>query len=182
MKNWSLLIKRVLVAASCVLFSTILNAATIESYKTTDTEGVNLTSSIFDILLTANTISGGSSNITIDESFVLNSTFDAELGSYNGTLTVGTLLTADVFGLTYTEVYFGTTLLSTDFSASLNYTGGSLMGSYTGGFLDGNFSADGSAVNAMVAEVQAVPVPAAVWLFGSGLLGLVGIARRKKVA
>lgn len=30
-------------------------------------------------------------------------------------------------------------------------------------------------------EVTAVPVPAAVWLFGSGLLGLVGIARRKKV-
>lgn len=29
-------------------------------------------------------------------------------------------------------------------------------------------------------EVQVVPVPAAVWLFGSGLLGLVGIARRKK--
>ena len=25
-----------------------------------------------------------------------------------------------------------------------------------------------------------VPIPAAVWLFGSGLLGLVGIARRKK--
>lgn len=32
------------------------------------------------------------------------------------------------------------------------------------------------------AEVVApVPVPAAVWLFGSGLLGLVGVARRKKV-
>ena len=27
-----------------------------------------------------------------------------------------------------------------------------------------------------------IPVPAAVWLFGSGLLGLVGIARRKKAA
>ena len=28
--------------------------------------------------------------------------------------------------------------------------------------------------------ITAVPVPAAVWLFGSGLIGLVGIARRKK--
>ena len=28
-------------------------------------------------------------------------------------------------------------------------------------------------------EVSAVPVPAAVWLFGSGLIGLVGFARRK---
>ena len=28
--------------------------------------------------------------------------------------------------------------------------------------------------------VTTVPVPAAVWLFGSGLLGLIGIARRKK--
>ena len=31
-------------------------------------------------------------------------------------------------------------------------------------------------------DVQAVPVPAAVWLFGSGLLGLVGVTRRKKQA
>jgi len=27
--------------------------------------------------------------------------------------------------------------------------------------------------------LQAVPVPAAVWLFGSGLIGLIGLARRK---
>lgn len=32
-----------------------------------------------------------------------------------------------------------------------------------------------------VMEVTAVPVPAAVWLFGSGLLGLAGIARRRKL-
>mgnify|MGYP001817467390 FL=1 len=32
----------------------------------------------------------------------------------------------------------------------------------------------------MNTQVNPIPVPAAVWLFGSGLLGLVGIARRKK--
>jgi hypothetical protein len=31
-------------------------------------------------------------------------------------------------------------------------------------------------------QIQAVPVPAAAWLFGSGLLGLAGTARRRKVA
>ena len=29
-------------------------------------------------------------------------------------------------------------------------------------------------------SIEAVPVPAAVWLFGSGLVGLIGVARRKK--
>ncbi|MBI3778776.1 MAG: VPLPA-CTERM sorting domain-containing protein, partial [Gammaproteobacteria bacterium] len=37
-------------------------------------------------------------------------------------------------------------------------------------------------VGTVSAAVAAVPVPAAVWLFGSGLLGLAGIARRKKKA
>ena len=29
-------------------------------------------------------------------------------------------------------------------------------------------------------QITSVPIPAAVWLFGSGLIGLIGIARRKK--
>ena len=33
---------------------------------------------------------------------------------------------------------------------------------------------------AVLITPSAVPIPAAVWLFGSGLLGLVGMARRKK--
>jgi hypothetical protein len=41
----------------------------------------------------------------------------------------------------------------------------------------------GTGANVIEVDVQvvpAVPVPAAAWLFGSGLLGLVGVARRKK--
>ncbi|MDH5766608.1 MAG: hypothetical protein OEZ38_11390 [Gammaproteobacteria bacterium] len=34
--------------------------------------------------------------------------------------------------------------------------------------------------SALVRDLTVVPVPAAVWLFGSGLLGLVGLAKRKK--
>ena len=40
------------------------------------------------------------------------------------------------------------------------------------GFLGPNF--------ANLDEFSAVPVPAAIWLFGPGLLGLIGMARRKK--
>jgi hypothetical protein len=41
-------------------------------------------------------------------------------------------------------------------------------------------SQDGWGVENVRMDVQVVPVPAAAWLFGSGLIGLVGIARRKK--
>jgi hypothetical protein len=34
----------------------------------------------------------------------------------------------------------------------------------------------------VVANSSVVPIPAAVWLFGSGLLGMIGIARRKRTA
>jgi len=47
----------------------------------------------------------------------------------------------------------------------------------------GPFAGFNANFNATMAPTpDAVPVPAAVWLFGSGLLGLVGIARRKKKA
>lgn len=45
--------------------------------------------------------------------------------------------------------------------------------------LDSNFITTPVSVGTTIV-VSAIPVPAAVWLFGSGLLGLVGIARRKK--
>lgn len=44
-----------------------------------------------------------------------------------------------------------------------------------------SLSSNGQLTYTVGAEVAAVPVPAALWLFGSGLLGLVGIGRRKSV-
>ncbi len=43
----------------------------------------------------------------------------------------------------------------------------------------GSWSFDGSTLAYGAAPVSAVPVPAAAWLFGSGLIGLVGVSRRK---
>jgi len=36
--------------------------------------------------------------------------------------------------------------------------------------------------DAEIYQLATIPIPPALWLFGSGLLGLVGVARRKKVA
>ena len=54
--------------------------------------------------------------------------------------------------------------------------------------LDGAFHVNGAGFTTVAYTVHlegtvtasAIPVPAAVWLFGSGLLGLAGVARRKK--
>ncbi|VAW74681.1 hypothetical protein MNBD_GAMMA13-787 [hydrothermal vent metagenome] len=50
-------------------------------------------------------------------------------------------------------------------------------GTFSGVMLD---ISDASAVLSLVGTTAPVPVPAAVWLFGSGLLGLVGIARKRR--
>ncbi len=54
---------------------------------------------------------------------------------------------------------------------------GSLSYATVPGMKDGPFPGFQASFN-----LSPVPVPAAVWLFGSGLLGLVGVARRKKAA
>jgi len=93
---------------------------------------------------------------------------DADLGNAFGS--GWRQLGGDFYGETGSSVLG----FSFDFTAD---AGASLLisGTYTdSGFIDAPVS------SATLATVSTVPVPAAVWLFGSGLIGLVGFARRKK--
>jgi len=92
-------------------------------------------------------------------------------GTYDGSFDIGGgLLTGTFVGLSFSGLSSQPTL-----AGALNYTGGTLAGDLIGGSLE--LAIAGNDVQGKLGAV--VPVPAAAWLFGSGLLGLVGIARRK---
>ncbi len=93
-------------------------------------------------------------------------------GSFNvsGGLLAGTFQDLTVGFLSNNDIMF---------DANLTYTSGSLKGNLTGGRIEGGQNAAGTQLAAKLGPVTVVPVPAAIWLFGSGLLGLAGIARRK---
>ncbi len=76
--------------------------------------------------------------------------------------------------------YWSATEYAPDTSAAWGFFMGS-TGAGAGGLqtsISKNTSGYGWAVHS--GDVSTVPVPAAVWLFGSGLLGLIGVARRKR--
>jgi hypothetical protein len=61
--------------------------------------------------------------------------------------------------------------------------GGVIMGATGfGGSFDSDFDNLRDGAGSGVANVAPIPVPAAVWLFGSGLVGLAGLGRRRRLA
>jgi len=52
---------------------------------------------------------------------------------------------------------------------------------YPAGSANQNIDRTSFGQGSYLVKASVVPVPAAVWLFGSGLVGLIGVARRKKV-
>jgi len=79
-----------------------------------------------------------------------------------------------------TEV-FSTIINNGDFpGVGYNVTENVTIGTTVDFVIDPLFSDDAFDTTRFTAQVELVPVPPALWLFGSGLLGLVGIARRKK--
>ncbi len=160
--------------------------------------GITSTATSFTIDATAFKIildSASSSFIDIpDQTFLLKSdTSGAGTISVNG----GSSFSGSFTNLTV--YYLGGTFSTGGFTADVNYLGGSLVSGLTSGRIEGGFAGatysgtpgliipfgtifTADTISAKLGQVQTVPVPAAVWLFGSGLIGLAGIARRKKAA
>ena len=92
----------------------------------------------------------------------------------NSQYSIGPALISTTSFNTTGQTGYGTTLSQLSLGAD-DGIGGSPQDN--GPFEDFNFNIDMTSIS--FTDVAAVPVPAAIWLFGSGLIGLVGFARRK---
>ena len=191
MRTWPYILKTLLalIFISCVCTSGAY-AATVDKPQL-DIQGGSIVSDGTTLTITASIVA----IITEGAPIILDPFADfflsADLVSGAGSLTAGNiadpLLTATFANFSLFNLGFG----MGQFDADLSYTGGSLQGGLAGGNILGAFenadpwiSSDTTpftAVNAIakVGPVTVVPVPAAVWLFGSGLLGLVSVARKR---
>lgn len=126
------------------------------------------------------------------------------VGTMSGSVDAAGNITLDTTGREGMAQYFNVSLGAQPWNAGAVHTSGTEAGpaaTLSGSALDGAGNAvlvSSNTVNGwgffagtpytevfsvnFVEVINPVPVPAAVWLFGSGLVGLAGIARRKKQA
>ncbi len=108
-----------------------------------------------------------SSSSELKLGFSFGATFLYDTNTHNVTLTAGVRdpVTFELVDQIYTGSNFSIDLLNLDPNGFNGFTNTT------------SFTVD--TLNINVTGVSAVPVPAAVWLFGSGLIGLFGFARKK---
>jgi hypothetical protein len=140
------------------------------------------------ILLVGETPSVASFRFREPDNFVGPTDFGLDLQTFADSGSGGNAdgsIEGDIFGLFFDSkqlVVPGGYVQGTALSGTSTYNGltfaalGMNVGSYTWSWGSGN-TADSLTLN-----VGAVPVPAAVWLFGTALVGLVGFSKRKKAA
>ncbi len=195
MKMWHKIIKAGIPVAAGLLFTAAANAAVV--YPMLDIQqygsGTDVTSTATSLVMDGTAfaiIYSATSNWPgfPDQPFSLSS--DA---SGVGTLSVGN---GSILSASFSKLNMNPTATGVGyFTADLTFTGGSMATTSMTGRIEGSFfNATGPGPIALgstfyadnliakIGKVQTVPVPAAVWLFGSGLLGLLGIAKRKKAA
>ena len=102
----------------------------------------------------------------------------ASLGFNGGTLLTGNLTAFGFLDSGGDPLEFLFSVTGGDAAGLYGSIGGIILSGGTG--FTGDFNTDFTGNGSAAADVAPVPLPAAVWLFGSGLLGLIGIVRRKK--
>ena len=170
-----------------LLFSSYLNAATITWNSASN--GV-LENDIFSLDVVGqgfvSNVDGGGIDLSFDSSVlnVLSVTIDEVVWDLGVGISTGTIdnVAGTVNGIAvnaWGDVTGDFTVATIQFQAigGLWSTSGLTLTEYA----LNPWASDGSAINPdyINGSVSIVPVPAAVWLFGSGLLGLLGFARRK---
>ena len=95
-------------------------------------------------------------------------------GSAGSSITTTHNSNYDLFSNVQSGYYWSATEYAPSTDRAWNFTMG------TGVQTNGIKSSNRYAWAVQSGDVSAVPVPAAVWLFGSGLVGLIGVARRKR--
>lgn len=137
-----------------------------------DVSNVDLTLLLVGSNLHTGTVSlfGGSGGTSEEADFSLLPYDGSNFSGYTGFNSVSDATTLGIFALTID--------LADTFGAGFgDFTGVQLQVTGANG-ASGFYDAAPSLIG--VTSSAVVPVPAAVWLFGSGLIGLVGVARRKK--
>ncbi len=134
----------------------------------TATDGFSWTDALTDLDITVTNSSGMDLTFSFDYSIMLDA---STLGDANANASVDFL---DDLGFVDIQAIVD----AVDGSAGML----ALNGKFAFGLADGEENLISGFVDSFGSAEAVVPVPAAVWLFGSGLLGLVGIARRKQAA
>jgi len=182
-----------------------LDAASFATLLGTDTAGTNLQWHIYSAMATPTTASGDGILTTIAPGGLPSAALDVfslptlelALGAHIGQDVLAVTGTANFGTMPSTNAAYGG-LIGTDYLGNMPAgksvkTGFGAIDFYSIASdtatnsvrvdtkLPGQFtlSADGNVTNV---AASAVPLPAAAWLFGSGLLGLVGIGRRRNAA
>ncbi|MDH5571229.1 MAG: PEP-CTERM sorting domain-containing protein [Gammaproteobacteria bacterium] len=117
---------------------------------------VTINQSVFEFYL-----GGGVEEGILDNSFgsLLNTSFNTFMGASGN---------FDIMDISFTAIGAGTSNLV--LSESLLWVFADTLGGYYG---------DQVAFESAAVTVSAVPVPAALWLFGTGLIGLAGVVKRQ---